>query len=367
MIGDSENDVFPFDFTNDDLNGLLASISSENSCDWNLTYAHDENHNDLREVFSSCEERITSPEFDSSSLSDQLKCTIEAFLEPNSSMDNLISQNTPLFDENLCFDSLEQLFASETMAQEVCTSFASSIVHDSSLTSLQNSMDNVVTEVDLSASSGTFNGIFSSLEPIDMSEEILKFSSMDDLCQWFVPPPEATGSCRTMIQLNNNVSETIEFNPTCSDLGLAEKETSVVIHSSENDFLDNMEWWVNLLTPVMSAATDNTGFSECISELNTTIPTDKTRKRLFSELGIEELLRDETNYINPFNSSSFENELSSSNKKHMVEFSPMNRTSSHFGNVDGAETSANLMNSVSELDKSKSVVTMKDTFPKLQV
>ncbi|CAJ2628317.1 unnamed protein product [Trifolium pratense] len=377
MIGDSENDVFPLDFTNDDLDGLLASISSENSCDWNLKYLHDENRNDLRQVFSSCEERITSPEFDSSSLSDQLKCTIKAFLEPNSSMDNLISQNTPLFDENLCFDSLEQLFASETIAQEVCTSFASSIVHDSSLTSLQNSMDNVVTEVDLPASSITLNGISSSLEPIDMSAEILKFSSMDDLCQCFAPSQEATSSCRTMIQLNNNVSERIKFIPTCSDLGLPEKETSVVIHSSENDFLDNMEfnlgcdqgseWWVNLLTPLVSAAADNTGFSECISELNTSTPTDNTRKRLFSELGIEELLRDETNYINPFNSSSFENELSSSNKKHMVEFSPMNITSSHFGNLAGAETRANLIHSGSELDKSNSVLTMKDTFPKLQV
>ncbi|KAK2402360.1 transcription factor LHW [Trifolium repens] len=348
----SGNDFFPLDFTNDDLNGLIASISSENSCDWNLNIAHDENHNDLREVFSSCEDR-------SLTLSDQLKCTIEAFMEPNSSMDNLISQNTPFF-------------AFETMAQEVSTSFASSVVHDSSLSSLQYSMDNVVTKVDLPASSGTLDGISSRLEPIDMSEEILKFSSMDDLCQWFAPLPEATGSSRTMIQLDSNVSEPIECNPTCSDLGLAEKETSVVIHSSENNFLDNMEfdlgdlgcdqgseWWVNLLTPVVSAATDNTGFSECVSELNTSTPTDNTRKRLFSELGIEEFLRGETNYINPFNTSSFENELSSlSNKKHTVEFSPMNRTSLHFGNVDGAETRANLMHSVSELDKSSSVLTM---------
>jgi hypothetical protein len=348
----SGNDFFPLDFTNDDLNGLIASISSENSCDWNLNIAHDENHNDLREVFSSCEDR-------SLTLSDQLKCTIEAFMEPNSSMDNLISQNTPFF-------------AFETMAQEVSTSFASSVVHDSSLSSLQYSMDNVVTKVDLPASSGTLDGISSRLEPIDMSEEILKFSSMDDLCQWFAPLPEATGSSRTMIQLDSNVSEPIECNPTCSDLGLAEKETSVVIHSSENNFLDNMEfdlgdlgcdqgseWWVNLLTPVVSAATDNTGFSECVSELNTSTPTDNTRKRLFSELGIEEFLRGETNYINPFNTSSFENELSSlSNKKHMVEFSPMNRTSLHFGNVDGVETRANLMHSVSELDKSSSVLTM---------
>jgi len=392
MIDESGNEVLSMDFTNDDLNGLLASISSENSCDWNLKYAHEENHKDLREVFSSCEERITSVEFVSSTFSDQFKDTIEAFLEPNSSMNNLISKNTPLFGEKSCFDSLEQQFVSEIMAQEVAdvsTSFVGSIVQDSELTSLQNmdkvsfqdqhsSHSDVVIEVDLPSNSNTLlHGISNSLELVDTSEEFLKFSSMDDLCQWFAPSPEDTSICKTMIQLDNTLSDSIEFNRTCTDLGLAEKETSVVIHNSENDFLDNTEfdlgcdqgseWWGNLLTPMVSAATDNTGFSECISELNSGTRTDNTRKRLFSELGIEELLRGEAVYDNPFNSSNFENELLSSNKKQMVELSPLNRTQVHFANLAGTETRSNLMHSVSDLDKSNSILTRKDTIPKLQV
>lgn len=392
MIDGSGNEVLSMDFTNDDLNGLLASISSKNSCDWNLKYAHEENHKDLREVFSSFEEGITSVEFDSSSFNDQFKDTIEAFLQPNSSMNNLISKSTSLFGEKSCFESLEQQFVSEIMAQEVAdvsTSFASSIVQDTELTSLQNmdrvsfqdkhsSQSDVVIEVDLPSSSKTLlQGISNTLELVDMSEEFLKFSSMDDLCQWFAPSSEDTSICRKMIQLDNTLSESIEFNPDCTDLGLAEKETSVVIHNSENGFLDSTEfdlgcdqgseWWGNLLTPVVSADTDNTGFSECISELNTGTPTDNTRKRLFSELGIEELLRGEAIYNNPFNSSNFENELLSSNKKQMVELSPLNQTQVHFANLDGTETRPNLMHSVSDLDKSNSVITRKDTLPKLQV
>ncbi|XP_058744608.1 transcription factor bHLH157-like [Vicia villosa] len=342
VINDSENAVLSMDFTNDDLDGLLASFSSENSCDWNLNSANDENYKDLREVFSPCEERITSLEF----------------------------------EENSCFDSLLHQFLSETMAQEV---------HDSSLASLQNiaevsfqekiqnSMDNVVTEVDLPSSSSILNGISNSLEPVDMLEEFLKFGSVDDLCKWFDPSPDETTICKTMAQLEKTLSEPIEFNPICSDLGLVEKETSVVIHSSENIFLGNTEFdlgsdrgselWGSLLTPMVNAAgTDNTSFSECVSEINTSTPTDSSRKRLFAELGIEELLRCEANYNNPFSSSNFENAISS-NKKQMVEFSPTNRTQVHFANLTGS----NLMHPVSDLEDSNSVLTKKDTFSKLQV
>lgn len=341
LVKDSENAVLSMDFTDDDINGLLASFSSENSCDWNLKSANDENYKDLRQVFSPCEERNTSLEF----------------------------------EENSCFDSLLQQFLSETMAQEV---------HDSSLASLQNidevsiqekiqnSTDNVVTEVDLPSSSSILNGISNSLEPVDMLEEFLKFGSVDDLCKWFAPSPDETTICNTMIQLEKTLSEPIEFNPICSDLGLAEKETSVVIHSSESDFLDNTEFdlgsdqgselWGNLLTPMVNVGTDNTAFSECISELNTDTPTDNTRKRLFAELGIEELLRGEANYSNPFSSSNFENAILS-NKKQMLEFSPTSITQVHYANLTGS----NLMHPVSDLEQSNSVLTKKDTFSKLQV
>ncbi|KAI5394852.1 hypothetical protein KIW84_061466 [Lathyrus oleraceus] len=328
LLNGSENAVLSMDFTSEGIDGLLASFSAENSCDWNLRSTNDENYKDLREVFSS-EERVTSLEF----------------------------------EENSCFDSLLQQFVSETMAQEV--SFRENI---------QSSMVNVATEADLPSSSNTLNGIISnSLEPVDMLEEFLKFGSVDDLCEWFDPSPDETTICKTMIQLENTLSEPVEFNPTRSDPGLAEKETSVVIHSSENDFLDNTEFdlgsdqgselWGNLLTPMVNAScNDNIAFSECVSELNTGTPTDNTRKRLFAELGLEELLRGEANYNNPFSSSNFENELSS-NKKQMVEFSPTKRTQVHFANLTGS----NLMHPVSDLAESNSVLTKKDTFSKLQV
>ncbi|KAJ1403997.1 hypothetical protein SESBI_26917 [Sesbania bispinosa] len=93
----------------------------------------------------------------------------------------------------------------------------------------------------------------------------------------------------------------------------------------------------------------------------------KKGKRLFSELGIEELLTGESNN-NPFNSSDFEHVLSS-NKRQMVEFSPMNRNRSpiHFANLDRPEARANLMQPVSDLDKSNTLLSKKDTFPKFQV
>lgn len=328
LLNGSENSVLSMDFTSEGIDGLLASFSAENSCDWNLRSTNDENYKDLREVFSS-EERVTSLEF----------------------------------EENSCFDSLLQQFVSETMAQEV--SFRENI---------QSSMVNVATEADLPSSSNTLNGIISnSLEPVDMLEEFLKFGSVDDLCEWFDPSPDETTICKTMIQLENTLSEPVEFNPTRSDPGLAEKETSVVIHSSENDFLDNTEFdlgsdqgselWGNLLTPMVNAScNDNIAFSECVSELNTGTPTDNTRKRLFAELGLEELLRGEANYNSPFSSSNFENELSA-NKKQMVEFSPTKRTQVHFASLTGS----NLMHPVSDLAESNSVLTKKDTFSKLQV
>ncbi|KAL5068485.1 hypothetical protein RYX36_019372 [Vicia faba] len=341
LVNGSENAVLSMDFTNEDINELLASFSSENSCVWNLESANDENYKDLREVFS-CEERMTSLEF----------------------------------EENYCFDSSLQQFVSETMAQEVHDSWLASLQNKDEVSfqeKVQNSMDNAVTEVDLPSSSSILNEISNSLEPIDMLEDILKFGSVDDLCEWFTPSPEETTICKTMIQLEKTLSEPIEFNPIRADLGLAEKETSVVIHSSENGFLDNKkfdfgsdqgsELWGNLLTPMVNAGgTDNTAFSECVSELNTSTPTDSTRKRLFEELGIEELLRDEANHNNPFRGSTFENELSS-NKKQMVEFSRTNRTQVHFANLTGS----NLMHPVSDLEESNSVLTRKDTSSKLQV
>lgn len=406
MLG---NEVLSLEFENFDLHGLLDSISTENSHDWNLQYPHDEHFNELSKVYSSAssndpftsqlkigeEGMMTSLQGDSSYLSDLLNDPIE---EINDVLLNSLIDKNPCFDswsgEISSFDLLEQQLAPEIGPQEVIdVCFAeenafSSIqlpVQDSALTSLNNqhsskSID--VADVNFPLSSDTLHDFSENLEPVDMSEEFLKFSSMDDLFQWFAP--------------SATLSESIEFNPSSSMVGSSSsdipvacltgnnsfastinsigKETSAVTHSSENNLLDNMEldlsfdqadqWWGNIITPMVNAAPDSS-FSQCLSEVN--IGTmSSTGKRLFSELGIEELLRGESS-SNPYNSSDFGYGLSS-NKRQLVELSAMNRNPMSFANLAGNEVRANLMQPVSDLENSSSsLLGKKDTFLKSQV
>ncbi|RDX60352.1 Transcription factor LHW, partial [Mucuna pruriens] len=420
MLDMSGNAVLPQDC--EDLNGLLTSISSASP------------NNSFPFQYKTYEEAMASLQRDSFCLGDQLKGTMEAqvvlsdgdsaavLLKPNSSMNSLIAKNSyfgACGGELSSFDLLEQQLVSDVRAQEVAdvcftnkNAFATSklVVQDSALTSLcsmdrgsfqgklQNSLDNqystqssVVTDGDFpSSSNALLHGLSENIEPVDMSEEILKFSSMDDLCQWFAPSQEDS-ICKAVIALNNTFSESIEFNPTSFDMvgssslndisvpclarpnsNLDGKETSVVMHSTEKGILDSVEldfvygqadeWWGNMLTPVVSGVTD-AGFSECISELNTDTLTG-TRKRLFSELGIEELLRGGANY-NPFNSSEFECELSPK-KRQKVESSSVNRNPIHFTNLHRPGAKADLMQPLCDLGSTNNLPSKKDPFTKLQ-
>ncbi|CAJ1976353.1 unnamed protein product [Sphenostylis stenocarpa] len=421
MFDMSENPVQPLESENNYLNGMLASISSASPND------------PFPSKYKTYEEAAASYQGDSSYLGDQSKGTMEAqvvlsdrnsndvLLKPNSSTVNLIAK-TPhlgLCDNELSpFDLLEQQLISSARGQDVAdvcfmneNAFATSKlpVQDAGLAplcsmdrgsfqgKLQNSLDNqysaqssVVTDVDFSSSSYALHGHSENIEPVDMSEEILKFSSMDDLCHLFGPSSEDS-ICKTVIALDNTFSESTEFNPTIFDLvgsgslhdalatGLAGfnsnsdgKEKSLVMHNTGKGLLDVMEidfsydqadgWWGNTLTPVVSGVTD-TGFSECISELNTgTLPG--TRKRLFSELDIEELLRGGANY-NLFNSSEFEWGLSP-NKRQTVESSSMNSNTIHFTNLHRPATRADLMQPLGDLDSTNNLPSKKDTFSKLQ-
>ncbi|KAK7278321.1 hypothetical protein RJT34_23348 [Clitoria ternatea] len=437
MFDASGNAVLSMDCEDNDLNGLLASISSENS--WNLKYAHDENSKGLLgkaytstspsdtfpSEYKTYEEVMASLQGDSALLGDQLKGTMEAqvvlsdrdsayvLLKPNSSMNSLFAKS-PCFDacggELSSFDLLEQQLVSELRAQEVAdvcstnkNAFASSklLVQDSTLTSLcsmergpfqgilQSSLDNqfssqssVVTDVNFPSNSNTLFGLSASLEPVDMSEEILKFSSMDDLYQWFAPSAEDSSICKAVIEFDNKTfSESIEFCPTsfdpvgCSSLkdnsmaclagqgsNSDGKETSLVMHGSENGLLDSMkldfsydqgdDWWGNLVTPVVSGVSD-AGFTESISELNTTDTQTRTNKRLFSELGIEELLKGGENYNN-FNGSDLGYELSSS-KRQMVEPLPVNRNPTPFSNLHRSEARTDMMQLLCKLDSTNNL------------
>jgi len=401
----SENAGLPLHYENNELSGMLASISS--ACPNDPFPSHYKNYEDA----------VFSFQGDSSYLGEQLKGTMEAqvvlsernstdvLLKPNSSTDNLIAK-TPYLGvcdgELSSFDLLEQQLVSSVRAQDVAdacfmneNAFATSKVPVQG--KLQNSVDNqysnqssVVTDVEFSSSSYALHGHSENIEPVDMSEEILKFSSMDDLCHWFGPSSEDS-ICKAGITLDNTFSESTEFNPTSFDLvgsgslndvlltGLAGynsnsegNETSVVMHNAEKGPLDVMEidfsydqadeWWGNMLTPVVSGVTD-TAFSECISELNSdTLPG--TRKRLFSQLGIDELLRGGANY-NPVTSSEFECGLSP-NKRQTVESSSVNGSTKHLTNLHRSGSRADLMQPLCDLGSTNNLPSKKDTFSKLQ-
>ncbi|XP_061346972.1 transcription factor bHLH155-like [Gastrolobium bilobum] len=370
MLDVSGNAVSSLDCENYDLNGLLASVSSENSYDWNLNYAHNENSEELlRKVYSSVnpndpfpsqykiyEEGMTSLGVDSSCLGDQLNGTTEAqvvlsdwdstdvLLKPNSSMDSLIPQNSSFGawnDEASSFDLLGEQLLSEIRTQEasdMCSTEENAFASSTSKLLVQ---DSVLTSLDKMNRGSFQDKLRNSLDN--------QPQSMDDVCQWFAASPEDS-ICRTVNTLDNNN------------------------HDFENSLLDGMEldfncdqddkWWENILTPGVNAAID-TGFSKCISELNIGSHSS-TQQRLFSQLGNEQLLSGEANY-NTSNSFGFENELLSPNKRQMLEFPPVNASPLHFANLAGAEARANLMQPVSDLYKTNNSLSKKDTFPKSEV
>ncbi|CAL0316662.1 unnamed protein product [Lupinus luteus] len=416
MVNMSGNAVSSLDCENYDLNSLLASVSSENSFDSNLKYAHGENSEDLMtKVYSS--ESVNNP-FSSlyniyqegmtlfnvdSCVGDQLNATKEAqvalsdkditdvLLRPNSSMNNLIYNGTDFGESNgelSYFDSFGQQFISEDENAFSCTEHS---VQDSSLSSmysmnvgacqenLQNSLANkksfqsgVVTQVDFLSSSNTLHDLSKNIEAVDMSQEFLNFSSLDDLCQWFAPSPD-DNNFRMITAWDNTPSELNEFNPTSSSpvrcnipmtcsAGAKSIGTSAVIHGPENNFLDvncdqSNEWWENMPTPALSPAI----FSECISELNTCTLTGTQNGLLFSESS-----SGEASY-NPSNSSNFEYDFSPDIRQ-SAEFAPVNINPIQLGNLARpAEATSDLMGSVSYLEKANNLITKKDTFRKFQV
>ncbi|OIW13080.1 hypothetical protein TanjilG_24427 [Lupinus angustifolius] len=416
MVNMSGNAVSPLDCEKYDLNSFLASFSSENSFDSNLKYAHGENSEDLmRKVYSY--ESVNNP-FPSlyniyqegmtlfnvdSCVDDQLNATKEAqvalsdrditdmLLRPNSSVNNIISNGADFgewSDEHSYFDSFGQQLVSADENAFSCSELA---VQDSPLSSMysmnigacpenlhkslanqQSSQSGVLTQVDFTSSSNTPYEISMNIEAVDMSEEFLNFSSMDDLCQWFAPSPD-DNNFRTIIAVDNTHSELNEHNPiSLSTLGCdipmtclagAESiETSAVMHGPQNSLLDfncdqANEWWENMPTPALSPA----NFSECISELNTCTVTGTQNGLLFSES-----LSGEASY-NPLSSSNFEHAFSPDIRQ-LVEFAPVNINPIQLGNLARpAEATSDSTGSISYLEKTNNLITKKDTFQKLQV
>lgn len=135
--------------------------------------------------------------------------------------------------------------------------------------------DSALTSLSSMNTGGTFQSNVNFPESLRMTweEDLSELCCVDDVSQWFSA-------------LDNSLSQSIEFNPSCGDplkKSLCdEHQTCALMHTTS---------------------------SECISELNST-----TKKRLFSELGIEELLN---------GGSSFEDQISTT-KRRRTEYSPVN-------------------------------------------
>ncbi|MED6124803.1 hypothetical protein PIB30_062323 [Stylosanthes scabra] len=216
------------------------------------------------------------------------------------------------------FDPLEEQLLSESTWNSLCI--------------MNNSMENhsnqvsAMAEADFPSSSEVSKNLS---EAIDVAEEFVNFTSIDDICQWFDPFQEDN---------SNTFPESMQ----CDATSFSWKS---VMHDYEDCLLGSMEPELNLTAPVVSSADDTCSF-ECLSEFDFDALIG-----LFSDSPIEELLRcEEANCNNPLNnSSSSVLELSSDNNEmEMMKDipNPLNFTK----NLAWFEARNNLMQPISELN-----------------
>ncbi|ESW17945.1 hypothetical protein PHAVU_006G000400 [Phaseolus vulgaris] len=241
-VFNSSRDLY-LDCENYDLNGLLASISSENLYDWNLKSVHSDNsemllgnscsYASLDDSFPSMDmilvEEGTTPMHGFSYLCDQLAPAVEAqavFSDRDSndySMNTIISRN-PSFGtwsgEISSLNSLGQQPVSEIRDEDVeymhckeANEFSSNklAVQDSTLSSLislnrlldptgpfqyhtgfpldiqHSAQSSIVGEVNYPDTLSMVHDLPKDLEPVDSLEQFSKFFSMNDLCHLLAP------------------------------------------------------------------------------------------------------------------------------------------------------------------------------------
>lgn len=387
ILGALTNTVLSLECENYDLNGLLASISSESLYDWNLksaysdgdskvllgnTYSSASPDDSFPSMYMTLEEGMSPMHGYSSYLGDQLTPAIEAqVVDVHCKEANAFSS-----DELAAQDSeLTSLYSMNRMLDPTGTflyQLANSV--DNNQPSTQSSI--VTTEVDFPDSLSTVvHGLSENLElPVDTLEEFSEFS-MDDLCQYLASSPE-NNICETVTALDNSAFDDIPpviypalHNSITATVNLDGQQTiSTFMNGSENSTLldSNMgldlscdqqgdEWWG-------TAGIDTTSFFDCLSVLNVPTTLGGSGKRLFT---IEELLNGEANSNSLNSCSSFGDQLSSTNNKQQVtEHSPVNKNIpvqlASLGLSWGARV--DLVQPVSELNKTK-----KEIFPKLQV
>ncbi|KAL4287551.1 hypothetical protein AHAS_Ahas19G0197500 [Arachis hypogaea] len=233
-------------------------------------------------------------------------------------------------DQDPLFDPLEEQVLSESALTSLCI--------------MNNAMENqhsnqvIMAEADFPSNSEVSKNL---LERIDVSEEFLNFTSLDEICQWFDASQE------------DNNSNTFPESMQCDATSFSWKS---VKDSYENCLLGSMEPELNLIAPVAMSSADDTASFECLSEFDFDALTG-----LLSDSSIEELLNcEEANCNNPLNNgSSAVLELSSENNKmEMMEniSNPMNFTK----NLAWFQARNNLTQPVPDLDTANKIKRKKE-------
>ncbi|KAG7956202.1 hypothetical protein I3843_11G112900 [Carya illinoinensis] len=235
---------------------------------------------------------------------------------------------------------------------------------------------------------------FSEFKPDDFTTEVSELCLVDDLSQWFSPPP-AHGFNRVATALGNDCSQPIGVTSASSFLvgddvlncftsknpgnsiqssitntfNSDGKENSAIMHGAENGLFENLgldfgydQSGEDLIMPVMSAAND-TCLSECVSELDVSSMAGP-RKGLFSELGLQELL-DGISNSKSFAKYSFEEKIPTT-KRARVDSSSVNSNQLQLASLACSNGSMNTMQPGCNLEK-KNNVPEKEVLSKSQV
>lgn len=245
-------------------------------------------------------------------------------------------------------------------------------------------------------------------KPTDFTTDLFNFYLADDLSQWFASSPDQSINPMTNA-LSDDLSQLVEStSATCSlvggdvltDIPIEHPAHSVhssvtntvhssvtnmfnaeghvksaIVHSVEKGMYDGLrpdigcsqveKCWEDLLMPISSgvcSSTTSSALSKCVSEMDVRSVAG-SRKGLFSELGLEELLVGTSTSCSVTNSNL--EDQSSPNKKRKMENSSVNSNQAQVARVSGSSGSMSLLNY--NLARTGNHVTKKEVIPKSQV
>ncbi|KAF3434214.1 hypothetical protein FNV43_RR25317 [Rhamnella rubrinervis] len=235
-------------------------------------------------------------------------------------------------------------------------------------------------------------------KPTDFATDLFNFYMADDLSQWFTSSPDQSVNVMAKA-LSDDFSQLIEStSASCSLVGgdaltgipiehpansvhssitnifnAEGHEKAGIVQSIEKDIIDGLrpdigcsqvgKCWEDTIIPILSGGYSSTSaaLSKCISELDVGSMAG-SRKGLFSELGLEELLAGISTCS--VTNSNLEDQASPT-KRRIIENSSVNSNQGQLARVSGSSGSMSLLNY--SLDKASNHVTKKEVIPKSQV